>query len=152
MKKTTAALAVLAAAVAPAHAQFAKPEDAIKYRQGAFIVMGKHFRSLGDMANGKAPFDARIAAADAEVLAVVSSLPYAAFGPGTERGANTKANPQIWQKTAEFNKDADDSRAEVAKLVAAARGGSLDAIKAAFNPAAKTCKACHDSFKDSDAR
>ena len=154
MKKTFAALAVLAAAAltSNAFAQFAKPEDAIKYRQAAYTLMGKHFHSLGNMATGKAPFDARAAAADAEVLAVVVHLPYTAFGPGTDQGAGTKAAPQIWQKTAEFNKDADDSRAEMAKLVTAARSGSLDALKSAFGPTAKTCKSCHDSFKDSNSK
>lgn len=44
---------------APASAQFAKPEDAIKYRQSALFVMGQHFGRIGAMANGKVPFDAK---------------------------------------------------------------------------------------------
>ncbi|MDZ4356943.1 MAG: cytochrome c, partial [Variovorax sp.] len=39
----------------PAAAQFAKPEDAIKYRQSALFVMGQHFGRLGAMANGRVP-------------------------------------------------------------------------------------------------
>lgn len=35
-----------------ASAQFAKPEDAIKYRQSALTVMGASFARLGAMANG----------------------------------------------------------------------------------------------------
>ena len=44
--KTIAALALAAMAAtlsAPAAAQFAKTEDAIKYRQGALFVIGQHF-------------------------------------------------------------------------------------------------------------
>ena len=49
-------LAVSAAAFTlPASAQFAKPEDAIKFRQSALTVMGTYFSRLGAMANGKAP-------------------------------------------------------------------------------------------------
>ena len=45
MKKLAAFIVTAAAAVlsAPASAQFAKAEDAIKYRQSAFFVMGQHF-------------------------------------------------------------------------------------------------------------
>jgi cytochrome c556 len=150
MKKTATLLAMLTvAAVAPsAWAQFAKPEKAIEYRQAAFTVMAQHFGSLGAMANGKAPFDAKTAAADADVLAVVADLPFTAFGPGTDKGATTKAKPGIWQKNADFNKDADDLRAQMPKLVAAAKSGDLNAIKTAFGPTAKACKSCHDSFKE----
>ena len=54
------AATVLLGAV-PASAQFAKPEDAIKYRQSALFVMGQHFGRLGAMANGRTPFDAKAA-------------------------------------------------------------------------------------------
>jgi cytochrome c556 len=42
----------------PAHALFAKPEDAVKYRKASFTVMAAHFGRLGAMANGRAPYDA----------------------------------------------------------------------------------------------
>lgn len=146
-------LIALAAATAapPVCAQFAKAEDAIRYRQAAFTVLSTHFRSLNNMASGKAPFDAKTAAADADVLATVGALPFIAFGPGTDQGARTKANPLIWQKTADFKEDAEQSQAEIAKLVTAARSGNLDAIKSTANAVARTCKSCHDSFKDSSA-
>ena len=53
MKKLAAFIVTAAAAVlsAPASAQFAKAEDAIKYRQSAFFVMGQHFSRIGAMAN-----------------------------------------------------------------------------------------------------
>ena len=88
MKKLLAtALVVTAAATAlPAAAQFAMPEDAIKYRQAAFTLMGRHFGSLGAMANGKAPYNAATAASDADVLAAVHMLPFRAFGEGTDLG------------------------------------------------------------------
>ncbi len=36
---------------------------------------------------------------------------------------------------------------ETAKLTANAKTGDLDAIKAQFGAAAKTCKGCHGEFK-----
>ena len=72
--------AVVATAALPASAQFAKSEDAIKYRQSALSVLGTHFSRLGAMANGKIPFDAKSAQESAEVAAFMSKLPWAGFG------------------------------------------------------------------------
>lgn len=142
----TAAAALLAM---PASAQnLQKPQDAIKYRRAAFAVLGPHFAALGAMANGRAPFDAKAAARHGEVLAVVSGLPWTAFGPGTDKG-DTKAKPEIWTEQAEFKQGADKMQAEIAKLVAATKTGNLDSIKASFGPAASTCKSCHDAYRGS---
>ena len=138
--------AAMAGFAAPASAHFAKAEDAVKYRQSALFIMGQHFGRLGAMANGRAPFDAKVAAADADVVALVSHLPWTAFGAGTDKG-DTRAKPEIWKEQAKFNDGADKMQAEVAKLAAAAKTGNLDNLKAAFGPAARTCKACHDDFR-----
>ncbi len=142
------ALALAAAATAlPAAAQFAKPEDAIKYRQGALRVMGHHFAHIGAMANGKLPFDAKAAQADAEIVASLAALPWTAFGPGTDKGENTRAKREIWSEQAKFQEHAQKFEAEAPKLLAAAKTGNLDQLKAAFGPAANSCKACHDDFR-----
>ena len=148
MKKTialTGMLAALACAL-PAQAQFAKPEDAIKYRKAGFTLMAAHFGRLGAMAQGRVPFDAKVAAENADVLATVAKLPWAAFGEGTDKG-ETRAKPEIWKEAAKFKEAADKNQAEIAKLVAAAKTGNLDNLKAAFGSAAPTCKGCHDNFR-----
>lgn len=139
------ALATLVAAV-PASAQFAKAEDAIKYRKSAFTLMGAHFGRIGAMAQGKAPFDAKVAAENAELLATLGKLPWAAFGEGTDKG-ETRAKPEIWKEQAKFREEADQMQAELQKLAQAAKGGNLDAIKTSFGAAGQTCKACHDHFR-----
>ena len=146
--KTIAALALAAMAAtlsAPAAAQFAKAEEAIKYRQGALFVMGQHFGRLGAMAQGKIPFDAKAAQDNAEVVLNMSKLPWAGFGPGTEGG---KAKPAIWKEQAKYKEHADKFEAEAVKLAAAAKTGNLDNLKAAFGDAAGTCKACHDAYRN----
>ncbi len=148
MRNITVTLGLLAsiALALPAQAQFAKPEDAIKYRKASYTLMAAHFGRLGAMAQGKATFDAKLAAENADVLAVVSKLPYAAFVEGSDKG-ETRAKPEIWKESAKFKEAADKNQAEVAKLVTAAKTGNLDNLKAAFGSAAPTCKACHDSFR-----
>ncbi|WP_418118218.1 cytochrome c [Variovorax sp. 375MFSha3.1] len=145
--KRFASLAVAAACAAmslPAAAQFAKPEDAIKYRQSSLFVMSQHFGRLGAMANGRAPYDAAAAAANAEVVADMAKLPWAGFSAGAEGG---KAKPDIWKEDAKFKERQQKLVEETGKLVTAAKAGNLDALKAQFGPTAASCKACHDSFR-----
>lgn len=148
MKKLIASLLAFGAASLSmtAAAQFAKPEDAVKYRKAAFTVTATHFGRLGAMAQGKAPFDAKIAAENAEIVANMAKLPWHAFGEGTET-ADTKAKPEVWKQNAKFKELADKLQAESVKLVAATKTGKEDAFKAAFTATAGTCKSCHDDFK-----
>ena len=55
MKKLLLSLVVIGATFigASAQAQFAKPEDAIKYRKAALTVLGAHTARLGAMAQGR---------------------------------------------------------------------------------------------------
>ena len=142
-----AAAASLLVLSAPAAAQFAKPEDAIKYRQSSLFVMGQHFGRIGAMANGKAPFDAKLAADNADVVVSMAKLPWVGFGPGTDKGGNTKAKPEIWTEQAKFKENSDKLQAETVKLAAAAKTGNFDDLKIAFSATADTCKACHDDYR-----
>jgi cytochrome c556 len=148
MKKiATIVLTLAAAAVAtPAMAQFAKPEDAIKYRKNALFVMQQNFSRVAAMAAGKAPFDAKVAAESAANAEFVGKLPWAAFGEGTDKG-DTRTKPEAWTDKAKFNESAEKMQAEMAKLNAAAKTGNLDSIKVAVGAVGGTCKSCHDAFR-----
>ncbi|MFY8087503.1 MAG: c-type cytochrome [Rubrivivax sp.] len=118
----TLATAALMASM-PAAAQFAKPEDAVKYRKAAV-------------------------AANADLVAVASRLPFAGFvegTAGTEKGT-PKAN--VWTDKAKFDEGAKKMQEAVAKLQTAAKSNNLDQVKAAFGDAAGTCKACHDNYRN----
>jgi cytochrome c556 len=148
MKPIALALTALASAFValPAAAQFQKPEDAIKYRKAAFTVLGTHFGRVGAMATGRAPYDAKAAAENADIVADIAKLPFAGFGPGTDKG-DTRAKPEIWAEMDKFRAGATKMQEETAKLATAAKAGNLDTLKAAFGEAAKTCKACHDAYR-----
>ncbi len=140
-----AAVIALACAL-PAQAQFAKPEDAVKYRKNSLFVMQQHWARVGAMATGKVPFDAKQAQDNMEIVSTLAKLPWAAFGEGTDKG-DTRAKPEIWKESAKFKEAADKFQVEVAKVNAAAKTGNLDNLKAAFGSAGSSCKACHDSFR-----
>ena len=98
------------------------------------------------MAQGKTAFDAKVAVENAEVVANMAKLPWAAFGEGTDVG-ETRAKPEVWKQSAKFKEAADKYQAESVKLLAAAKTGKEDAFKTAFTAAAGTCKSCHDDFR-----
>lgn len=142
---SAATLAMLASL--PVAAQFQKPEDAIKYRQSAFTVMANHLGRVGAMAQGRAPFDAKAAADNAAIVVTMSKLPWVAFGEGTDKGLPTRAKPEVWKDSAKVKDLAGKMMAEAEKFEAAAKGGNLDAIKAAVGELGKACKACHDDYR-----
>lgn len=147
--KFVASLTLAAAAfvlAAPAQAQFAKPEDAIKYRKAVMTLQGSHFGRIAAMAGGRVPYDAATAVENATVLEMVTRLPLAGFTPGSDKG-DTKAKPEIWTDTAKFKAHGDKLNADAVKLLAAAKVGNLDALKAAVGPVGGNCKGCHDDFR-----
>lgn len=141
-----AAVVGLATAL-PAAAQFQRPDDAVKYRKGAFQVMANHFGRIGAMVNNRAPYNAAAAAASADVVAFVSRLPFEGFVEGTSGTEKGAPLPKVWTQRAEFDAGARKLQEEATKLAAAAKANNLDQLKAAFGATAATCKACHDDFR-----
>ncbi|MCS6810279.1 MAG: cytochrome c [Tepidimonas sp.] len=142
---------ILAAAVlaSGAHAQsaFQKPEDAVKYRQAAFTVLGAHFSRIGAMAQGRVPFDAKAAQDNAAIVVAMSTLPWAGFTPDTQN-LKSRTKPEAWMEMDKVRAGADKMVKAVADLQAATRTGNLDAVKKSFGDAAATCKACHDAYRE----
>ena len=135
---------VLAISGGIAFAQFQKPEDAIKYRQSAFTVMANSFGKIGAFVKGEAPYNKDEVAKNAAIVGMMSTLPWQAFGPGTEGG---KAQSDIWSDNSKFKAAADKMQLAVADLNKAAQSGDQESIKKAFNAASGSCKNCHDDFK-----
>jgi len=148
MNRFSLAAITLTAAVSalPASAQFQKPEDAIKYRQSAMALQGATLGQVFAMANGRVPFDAKVAAENIEIVAMLNRLQFKAFVEGSDKG-NTKAKPEIWTQKDKWAADVAKSQEEVAKLAVAGKSGNLDQIKAAVGGVGQSCKACHDEFR-----
>ena len=148
MKRLFLAMAAVASlgTALPAAAQFAKPEDAVKYRKAAFTVMATHFGRVAAMANGRIPFDAKAAVDNAEIATLMSKLPYAGIVEGTDKG-DTKAKPEIWTERDKFNAAATKMQDEMVKLNAAAKTGDVATIKAAAGGVGQACKGCHDNYR-----
>jgi cytochrome c556 len=135
---------ILAMSAGVAFAQFQNAEKAIDYRQSVFTVMGNHFGRISAVVKGEAPYNKDEVAKNAAIVATLSTLPWQAFGPGTEGG---KAKSEVWSDNAKFKAAADKMQLAVANLNTAAQSGDLESIKKAFGAAGSTCKGCHDDFK-----
>jgi cytochrome c556 len=147
MRRIIWATAALCTFSIPAAAQFAKPEDAVKYRQSAFSVMGTHMGRIFQAVQGRVPYNKDQVARSAEIVDFMGKLPYDAFTPGSDL-LESKAKPSIWKEEAKFQQLAKDMQAETAKLAAAANSGNLDSIRNQFRATAKTCDACHDNYRE----
>jgi len=138
------AATVLTMSAGIAYAQFQKPEDAIKYRQSVYTVMANSFGKISAVVKGEAPYNKDEVAKNAAIVSMMSTLPWQAFGPGTEGG---KAQPAIWTDNAKFKAASEKMQLAVADLNKAAQSGDLESIKKAFGAAGASCKNCHDDFK-----
>lgn len=147
MKKKISLLAaagVLALASAPSMAQFAKTEDAIKYRGASMALIGSHFGRMAPVMKKEAPYDAQQIQANVAILSVLATLPWPAFAPGTE-GGETKA--EAWSDAEGFKQAKDEFLSNMDKLSAAAQAGDFDALRVAFGNTGKSCKSCHDAYR-----
>lgn len=124
-----------------------KPEDAIKYRQGVYRVIGWNFGPMAAMAKGEKPYDAAAFARHAEIVAFMSKLPIEGFIPGSDKG-ETKAKPEIWSDMDDFKAKLEKMQNEASKLAEVAKSGDFNAVKAQLGETGKACKACHDKYRN----
>jgi cytochrome c556 len=139
--------AALIGMVGVAYAQFAKPGEAIRYRQAVMTLMGAHFGRIAAVVQGKAPYTKPDVIHNAELIATLAKLPWDAFlTPGSAHG-KTHMRPDVLREKAAFKAQAAKAELEADKLVQASRTGSLDALKSQFGAMAQSCKACHEKFR-----
>ena len=148
MKRTLTGLILTTLLAVPfaAQAQFAKVEDAVKYRKAALSVMGTHFARVGAVVKGERPYDKAAVEADVAVVEMMAKLPWSAFPAGSDT-ADSKAKPEIWKEQDKFNAAAEKMQSEIGKLSVAAKSGDLGVIRTAFGAAGQSCKACHDNYR-----
>lgn len=147
MKKIAAMGLAGALAMASTVAVAVKPEDAIDYRQGVFQAIKWHFGTMGAMVKGKMDYDADDFTRRAEIVSQLSHLPWEGFVEGSYSG-DTDALPAIADNWGKFEGGSNMLMEKTAALAAAAKTGDMDQIRPAFGEVGKTCKGCHDNFKD----
>ena len=148
MKARFLTTALLLAVAVPASAQFSKPEDAIRYRQSAYVLMGNHMGRIFNQLKSDKPDVAAIQKSVA-IVDFASQLPGEGYVRGSDKGGTppTKAKPEVFTDP----KVGDVGRAmrqEVTKLVEVSKAGDIAAIRTQFQATAKSCDNCHDNYRN----
>ncbi|MEO5693380.1 MAG: cytochrome c [Usitatibacter sp.] len=146
MRKAAIACSLALASLSAVAQQPLKPEKQIELRQSAYALIGYNFGNIAAMAQDKQPYNKDEATRNADFVAMLSDVPKGFFGEGTDKGRDTKAKPEIWQKRADFDAKMDKMIQEAKKLPAAARA-DLTALKKAVADTGSACKACHDDYR-----
>lgn len=113
-----------------------------KARQTLMGTVGMNTKILGDMAGGKADFDA--AKADAAKLALVeaaSKIPEAFKGQGTD--AESEAKPEIWTNWDDFLLKAE----ALGKAATALDATTVEGVQAGMGGLGGACKDCHTKYR-----
>lgn len=142
--KTAAKITALALIVA-AGAAYAKEEaknPVVKERMALMQTIRLNTGTLGDMASGKAAFDAGKAAAAKTALAAAAAEIPAKFEP-KETDPVSEAKAEIWDDWDDFASDAKALEAAATKIDVA----SVETLKAGMGAVGGACKDCHGEFR-----
>lgn len=138
---------LLTAMCGQAFADFATPEDAIRYRKAVMTVIGEHFGRIAAAVTGQTPFDNNEAEMNAVVLRTMAELSWEAFMvPGSDKGKTTLKSLAMKEKD-KFMAIAQQFESTSDKLAEAAASGDPKAVGTQFGEAAKSCKACHTTYR-----
>ena len=69
------------------------------------------------------------------------------FPPGTETGHDTKARPEIWSDSADFQRAAANYAAEADKLPALAKADDRDGFATQLKATVSACVVCHRHYR-----
>lgn len=142
-----AVLCVLAAA--PSQAQNAPgalpPDEVIVVRQALMALQGGVAAAMKGAVDGKE--DVKPLTAGAKALVSSSKVIPALFPPGTEKGHDTKAKPEVWSDKAGFEKAATNLTTQAEKLVALADANDKAGFATQFAAVGQACGACHRPYR-----
>lgn len=156
--KPTSSILLLAAAIAfttaPVRAQQApKPEALVKWRQSAFQVVAWNSGRIKSSLDGGYSKEQVLRSANV-IAAIANSGLGSLFAAGTESAKgwhDTTVKPEAFANTARFAELGGEFAKESTELVRVVSSGADGAaVKDQFGKLQKTCKSCHDDFRNAN--
>lgn len=131
----------------------ATASEVIAARQAHYKDIGRAFKGINDQLKSTTP-DLAVIKTNAAIVTRLGQQQnkenWFPAGSQAGQGLQTAAKAAIWQNTADFAaKRADFAKASSLYAAIAAKG-DLAAIKAATADIGKTCKGCHETYRDQD--
>ena len=124
--------------------------QAVKQRQANFQDMGAAFKAISDeLRAGRPDSTTTDFSIDSVVRYGRQVKDWFPAGSGPELGIKMEAKANIWEDPEEFQARVTQLE-EAMDGLAAAKGGDLETVQAAFRKAGGACKACHDKFREED--
>lgn len=123
-----------------------RPGQPVKHRQMAFKEIVKTFEPMGVMLR-KDAYNADKFLPLAEALLAKRDGPWAYFGADTNYPPS-KATPEVWQLTEEFEKNKNTFLAATDALLVAAKNKDKAQVEKAYEAVHDACKTCHKQFKE----
>jgi cytochrome c556 len=128
-----------------AHA--ATPQEAQKVRHDHYKELGDAFKAVRDNSRGDSPNWAALEkAAQTVVDGSINQQQWFEKGTGPEAG-KTRALPEIWTKSGDFDAAAKMFTDRAPKLLAAVKAKDSAGVQNAFKDVGGACKNCHDNFR-----
>lgn len=148
-----AAGAVVENAVQQSAATPLQKEEALalmKARHENYEKIGDAMKSISRELKGQNPDLGKVRAGAAVIAGLAPQVTtWFPAGTGPDVG-KTEARAEIWQKPEDFAAKAQAFREAAAAFEAAARGSDLEAIRSAQANLGKSCKGCHDLYREEE--
>lgn len=127
------------------------PQPVIEGRQSGLRDIGAAFKEISDELKKSSP-SLPLIRQYARQIDDLSQQQKFWFPPGTgpESDIETAAKPEIWQQPAVFKAGQAEMTKQAAKLAQIAAGTDVGAIRAQWQALGKTCKGCHDKFREEE--
>lgn len=142
---------ILGIATATLAQQAPKPEQLIKWRQSAYQVIAWNAGRIKANVEGASYNKDEVVKAANTIAAIANSGLGSLFAPGTESGKgwhDTSVKPELFTDGAKAGAAAGAFNKAANELAQVAAGGDAGAVKAQFAALNKTCKGCHDDFRN----
>jgi cytochrome c556 len=120
-----------------------------EYRQAILKLVKSNVGVLGAMNKGAIPFDAQTLQTNSLRIEQLSLMLEDYFATDTSGfDVDTAALDKIWANQTDFKKKISDLTAAAANLNKVAKAGNTDQFKPAIGQVFKSCKGCHDNYKE----
>lgn len=144
----SAMLSVFSVAAEPAKsAKHAK--DVTQYRQALLTLVKSNVGALGAMNKGAIPFDAQTIETNSQRLGQLSLMLEDYFATDTSSfDVDTAALDEIWTNKSDFKEKIQALTVAANNLNQVAKSGDTAEFKPAIGQVFKSCKGCHDNYKE----
>lgn len=123
------------------------PDKPVTKRNAIFKQFTRTLEPMGLVARERQAYNQREFLASALELEKISSQPWPLFTADSNYPP-THAKADVWAKSAEFKLAQEKYLDTVGQLVKAAQGGDVAVIRPAVNEVQKSCKSCHNQFRN----